>query len=141
MCDFSLNHAKSRPAQVADKLVTKDFGRGTLGFAHVSEADKPYEECTAVCVLPGTEIAFDKPVAIRNGWYGTINMVECQTARFRQIDKETLHAHHDALEFATGEVVKLTILHQGQEATILQLPAQPKNEQEAKEQERLEVVA
>ena len=141
MCDFSLMHAKSRPAEVADKLVTKDFGRGTLGFAHASEADTLSTDATAVCVLPGTEIAFDSPVAVRNGWYGTINKIECLTARFRQTDTDQTHTHHDALEFATGEVIKLTTLHQGQTATVLQLPAQPKNEQEAKDQERLEVVA
>jgi hypothetical protein len=27
MCDFSLQHAKSRPAVVADKLVSHNFGR------------------------------------------------------------------------------------------------------------------
>ena len=70
MCDFSLMHNKSRPAQVADKLVTKDFGSGTHGFADVSEVDTPGRESTAVCVLPGTELAFDKPVAVRNGWFG-----------------------------------------------------------------------
>ena len=142
MCDFSLMHAKSRPAEVADKLVTKDFGRGTWGFAPASDADKPADESIAVCVLPGTEIAFDKPVEIRSGWFGSsTNKLECQTARFRQVDTESPCTHHDALEFATGEVIKLTTLHQGQTATVLQLPAKPKNEQEAKEQERLEVVA
>lgn len=141
MCDFSLQHNKSRPAQVADKLITKDFGRGTLGFADVSEADALSTDATAVCVLPGTEIAFDKPVAIRSGWFGNVNVIETLTARFRQIDKDCAHTHHDALEFATGEIVKLTLLHQGQTATVLQLPAAPKNEQEAKEQERLEIVA
>ena len=139
MCDFSLMHAKSRPAEVADKLVTKDFGRGTTGFAPALDADKPADESIAVCVLPGTEIAFDKPVEIRSGY--SINKLECQTARFRQIDTESAHKHHDALEFATGEIIKLTTLHQGQTATVLQLPAKPKNEQEAKEQERLEIVA
>ena len=141
MCDFSLNAHKSRPAQVADKLITKDFGRGTRGFTDVSEADTPGLESTAVCVLPGTEIAFDKPVAVRNGWFGTVTQVECLTARFRQIDKDEKMTHHDALEFATGEVIKLTILEAGQKATVLQLPAAPKNEKEAEEQTRLQIVA
>jgi hypothetical protein len=141
MCDFSLMHAKSRPAKVADRLTTKDFGRGTTGFCDISETDTPCSDATAVCVLPGTEIVFDKAVAVRSGWYWSINKVDCRTARFRQIDTSSKHAHHDALEFATGEIVKLTTLHQGQNATVLQLPAAPKNEVEAQEQKRLEIVA
>ena len=35
--------------------------------------------------------------------------------------------HHDALEFPDGRNVLLTRLDEGQEATVLQLPAQPTN--------------
>ena len=35
MCDFSLHSVRSRPAKVGDKLVTRDFGTGTRGFADV----------------------------------------------------------------------------------------------------------
>jgi len=44
MCDFSLQAVRSRPAKVGDKLVTRDFGTGTRGFA---AADDPG---LAVCV-------------------------------------------------------------------------------------------
>ena len=30
MCDYSLEHVKSRPAKVGDKLTTRDFGRVTV---------------------------------------------------------------------------------------------------------------
>ena len=33
--------------------------------------------------------------------------------------------HHDALEFPNGEFVLLTFLAEGQQATVLQLPAAP----------------
>ena len=33
------------------------------------------------------------------------------------------HAHHDALEFPDGQIVKVTRLVAGQTATVLQLPA------------------
>src|SRR4030081_295320 len=56
MCDFSLQSVRSRPAKVGDKLVTRDFGTGTRGFASVTDAS------TAVCVLPGTELAFASEV-------------------------------------------------------------------------------
>jgi hypothetical protein len=35
-------------------------------------------------------------------------------------------AHHDALEFPDGQIVPLTFLCEGQQATVLQLPAEPK---------------
>jgi hypothetical protein len=52
MCDYSLHHVKSRPAKVGDKLRTVNFNTGTRGFA------APEDSTTAVCVLPGTELAF-----------------------------------------------------------------------------------
>jgi predicted Abi (CAAX) family protease len=56
MCDYSLQSVRSRPAKIGDKLVTKDFGTGTSGFASVTDAS------TAVCVLAGTELAFASEV-------------------------------------------------------------------------------
>ena len=52
MCDFSLQSVRSRPAKVGDKLVTRDFGTGTRGFADVDDLGM------AVCLMPGTELAF-----------------------------------------------------------------------------------
>ena len=42
--------------------------------------------------------------------------------------------HHDALEFPDGRIVLLTRLSEGQEATVLQLPAQPASAAEANAQ-------
>jgi hypothetical protein len=134
MCDYSLTNVKSRPAQVSDRLVTKSFGTGTTGFACVNDLD------TAVCVLPGTEIAFDLPFQTRE-WSGMFSHRTFGTvAIFRQINKESPCAHHDALETPQGEKVLLTGLREGQHAVVLQLPAAPKNEVEASEQERLAIV-
>jgi hypothetical protein len=47
-----------------------------------------------------------------------------RTAIFRQVNKEKPAAHHDALEFPDGRIELLTILCEGQAATVLQLPAQ-----------------
>src|SRR6266480_3822414 len=52
--------------------------------------------------------------------------VNFRTAIFRQINKDVPRLHHDALEFPDGSCVLLTELREGQEATVLQLPAQPK---------------
>ena len=57
MCDYSLHNVATRPAQIEDKLITTRFSNSiTRGFAAVGE---PH---VAVCLLPGTEIAFDKNV-------------------------------------------------------------------------------
>ena len=45
--------------------------------------------------------------------------------------------HHDALEFPDGTIVLLTDLREGQQATVLQLPAQPKTPVEAQAQTRV----
>jgi hypothetical protein len=132
MCDFSLQHAKSRPAVVADKLVTHNFGRGTTGF---KGADDPIGDATAVCVMPGTEIAFDQ--VPKAGF--AANPID-RVARFRQVNKDQPSAHHDALEFPDGQVILLTLIEEGQRATVLQLPAAPKTAAEEKDQQRLAVV-
>src|SRR6516162_398575 len=41
------------------------------------------------------------------------------TAIFRQVNKQRVAAHHDALEFADGQIVLLTLLAEGQQATVL----------------------
>ena len=56
MCDYSLQHVKSRPAKIGDQLTTRDFGLGTRGFA--ASEDKN----VAVCVHPGTELSFANEV-------------------------------------------------------------------------------
>ena len=122
MCDYSLQHVKSRPAKVGDKLTTRDFGTGTRGFAASEDAG------VAVCVLPGTELSFAGEVASMPigplGWRK--NVFNHRTAIFRQINKEKAMAHHDALEFPDGQIVLLTLIGEGQQATVLQLPAEPK---------------
>ena len=58
MCDYSLQSVRSRPAKVGDKLTTHDFDTGTRGFAAAEDA------AVAVCVLPGTELAFSSRVTV-----------------------------------------------------------------------------
>src|SRR6266566_850667 len=117
MCDYSLHSVKSRPAKVGDKLTTRDFGTGTRGFA-ASE-----DPSVAVCVLPGTELALAhevKRLPTRLWPWHDDSAIEYKTAIFRQINKDKVAAHHDALEFPDGQIVLLTCLREGQEATVLQ---------------------
>ena len=132
MCDYSLHSIKSRPAKVGDKLTTRDFGTGTVGFAASEDAT------VAVCVLPGTELAFADKVKRLPArlWAWHDQETKHTTAIFRQINKEKIAAHHDALEFPDGQIVLLTFLSEGQQATVLQLPAEPKTAVEAEAQRR-----
>ncbi|MGA8949303.1 MAG: hypothetical protein WBE99_09225 [Xanthobacteraceae bacterium] len=133
MCDYSLQNVSSRPAKVGDRLTSRDFGTGTRGFCAVEDAGM------AVCVLPGTELSFAREVACRQTglfpWRA--RLINYKTAIFRQINTHKLAAHHDALEFPDGWMVLLTLLAEGQEATVLQLPAQPKTAIEAAAQKRV----
>ena len=121
MCDYSLHHVATRPAQIEDKLVTTKFRNSiTRGFAAV---DEPH---VAVCLLPGTEIAFDENVECESRFgIGILpnKKIGQRLARFRQINTDNAMAHHDALEFPDGQVVLLTRLPEGHRATVLQLPA------------------
>jgi hypothetical protein len=137
MCDYSLHNVKSRPAKVGDKLTTRDFGTGTRGF---SASEDP---SVVVCVRPGTELSFAEEVTflatgLAGWWHKVINH---KTAIFRQVNKERVVGHHDALEFPDGRIVLLTFLDEGQQATVLQLPAEPKTDIEAEAQRRVTYVS
>jgi hypothetical protein len=133
MCDYSLHNVKSRPAKVGDKLTTRYFGTGTRGFAASEDMN------VAVCVRPGTELSFAREVScIPTGllaWRDKV--INHRTAIFRQINKEKAAVHHDALEFPDGQIVLLTFLCEGQQATVLQLPAEPNTVIESETQRRV----
>jgi hypothetical protein len=130
MCDYSLHGVANRPAKVGDKLVSTNFVNSfTRGFTEVGEPK------VAVCLMPGTELAFDRDVEVdhifrrilpRFGFGKTGQRV----ARFRQINMDRPDTHHDALEFPNGKVVLVTRLCAGQKATVLQLPATVKGAHE-----------
>jgi hypothetical protein len=119
MCDYSLDLVASRPAKVGDKLVTTKFQDSmTRGFAAIEEPN------VAVCLLPGTEIAFENEVEYERFFVLRPNIkLGTKVARFRQINVGRPMVHHDALEFPDGEIVLLTRMCEGQHATVLQLPA------------------
>lgn len=120
MCDYSLHNVKSRRAKIGDQLTTRDFGYGTRGFAAPEDAN------TAVCLLPGTELSFASEIKVLSWLSWRDKKIPYTTAIFRQINKGKVSVHHDALEFPDGQTLLLTLLSEGQRATILQLPAEPK---------------
>jgi hypothetical protein len=118
MCDYSLHSVATRPAAVSDKIVSARFAyTATRGFAAV-------EDCNvAVCLRPGTELAFDRDVEIESV-FGTspARSLPHRVARFRQVDIDRPTVHHDALEFPDGFIVLVTNLAEGQRATVIQMP-------------------
>ncbi len=123
MCDYSLHAVATRPAELGDKLRTTSFANCfTRGFAAEGEPN------VAVCLKPGTELAFERDVEIDHGFgrllpslgFGRTGQ---RLARFRQINGDRLDTHHDALELPNGRIVLLTRLCEGQVASVLQLPA------------------
>jgi hypothetical protein len=131
MCDYSLHHIATRPARIEDKLVATKFPNSiTRGFAAAGE---PH---VAVCLLPGTEIAFDENVECEPSFgIGILpnKKIGQRLARFRQINMDNAVTHHDALEFPDGQVVLVTRLCEGQRATVLQLPAAARPEAREKQ--------
>jgi hypothetical protein len=120
---YSLHAVASRPAKVGDRLVSTKFTNCiTRGFAAIGEPT------VAVCLLPGTELAFEQEVAsnhflgrllprLRFGKLGT------KVARFCHLNAAKPDVHHDALELPNGQIVLVTRLRSGQRARVLQLPA------------------
>ncbi len=123
MCDYSLHAVETRPAKVGDKLVSTSFlNCFTRGFASLGEPQ------VAVCLRPGTELAFERDVEIDHGFGRLLpslgfGRIQERVACVRKINQEHNDAHHDALEFPSGRMVLVTRLCEGQVATVLQLPA------------------
>jgi hypothetical protein len=136
MCDYSLQKIASRPAQVGDRLTTHNFGTGTGGFAAREDSS------VAVCLVPGTELAFvdDMTIPVPGLIWTRLAKLGHKTAIFRQINKDVPNTHHDALELPDGKMILLTQLSEGQQAEVLQLPAQPTSDAQIQDQKRAEFV-
>lgn len=129
MCDYSLQHLASRPAKVGDNLVTTRFGQGlTGGFCSVGDPR------VAVCVQPGTELAFEREIESQAAFrLFQPRKLGASVARFRRVNEGVPHMHHDALELPGGQTLLLTSLREGQQATVIQLPATERQQQPAPE--------
>ena len=72
-----------------------------------------------MCAVDSHREVMCQPIGIF-GWRDKV--IRYKTAIFRQINKEKVAAHHDALEFPDGQITLLTCVREGQQATVLQLP-------------------
>jgi hypothetical protein len=139
MCDCNLHFVTWRPAKAGEKLVTTVFRKSiTRAFAAVEDPN------VAVCLLSGTELAFDNNVQYDRSF----NLfrkasVDHRVARYRQVNIHDRNMRHGALEFPDGQIVLVARLVLGQTATVLQLPAckhhhgSPKNEDVAERSQSL----
>jgi hypothetical protein len=101
MCDHSLDFVASRPARIGDKLISTRFDNTiTREFAAVGEPN------VAVCVLLGTEIAYEQEVEYRHALLPNQKVAE-RLGRFRKVNMEQAFVHHDALEFPNGKIILL----------------------------------
>ena len=117
MCDYSLRAVSSRPAEVGETLITTTFrGTSTRGFASESDPN------TAVCMLPGTELAFAENVRYDSRWIWP-KTLDFRVGKFGVVDPHIADRHHDAVEFPDGTFVLVTQLCEGQRVSVLQLPA------------------
>jgi hypothetical protein len=122
MCDYSLHAVASRRAKIGERLVSTSFrGTSTRGF---SVKDEP---AVAICLLPGTELAFEQDVRYNRNWLSTKN-TGFRVAQFCVIQPKALEQHHDALLFPDGTIVLVNLLSEGQYARVLQLPATARGE-------------
>ena len=129
MCDFSCSPLGRAPQRSATSLQLEISGPARAGSPHPKILRRP-----SAFFL--TELAFSKEVALTTAGTGELTIGQT-VAIFRQINKEQPRAHHDALEFPDGRIVLLTMLCDGQEAAILQLPAQPTTAAEEEAQKRV----
>lgn len=119
MCDYSLKAEKTVDAKQGQKLITTRFPGGSIGFA-----DYKGEAGTAVCLRPGTEVAFAEPV--RDAGFRYEHPIEYgTTAKFVQRNVGQDYMHHDYLEFPNGTELPVAALADFQRAEVLQLPADP----------------
>ena len=131
MCDYSLHDVASRPAKVGDRLVSTQFPNAiTRGFSD------PSQPRVAVCLMPGTELAFEREIECDGSFrFLPTRKTTYRVARFRQVNVNRPAAHHDALEFPDGKIVLVTDLCEGQHVTVLQLPSTGHTTHEHKEGE------
>ena len=118
MCDYSLEHLASRPARNR-----RQVGYYKLQVLPHGRFLRRWRAEVAVCLRPGTELAFDREIRIPARFLLRSKKLGEMVARFRQVNIGCREMHHDALELPDGEIILVTRLCEGQTATVIQLPA------------------
>jgi len=122
MLDYRPSQCEVRCCEVGDKLTARgNFGTGTAGIC------RPEDATTAVCVR-GNELAFTgRSHARRRIPRLGRDRMTYQTAIFRQVNKDQIRGCIRRARISGWADRPLTELVEGQEATVMQLPAQPRH--------------
>jgi hypothetical protein len=75
----------------------------------------------AVCLQPGTELAFETNVRYRAAWFRS-HTVSFNVAKFCKLAPKNPIQHHDALALPDGSTVLVNTLVRGQRVQVLQMP-------------------
>lgn len=101
MCDYSLEHYRSRPAQLGEKYETHQFESRSIGFI------APGDPSTAICMAYDTKLRLEGIPERVQRFHG-VSAIENVT--FTRLDNGP---HHDGVRFANGREVTLQELGSG----------------------------
>jgi hypothetical protein len=101
MCDYSLEHYRSRPAQLGEKYETHQFESRSIGFI------APGDASTAICMACDTKLRLEGiPELIQRRLRVSAN----ENVTFTRMETGP---HHDGVHFANGAEVTLQELGPG----------------------------
>lgn len=105
MCDYSLEHYASRPAQAGEDLSVTRMGSGCVGLKVAGETD-----CVA-CVTEGTILRAQIP-SLDFGF-------SIEDVMVTKVHPGVMHTYHDAVRTETGDIVTFQHLRIGTTARVL----------------------
>jgi hypothetical protein len=113
MCDYSLEHYQSRPAEQGEEYVTNRFISGSIGFV------APGDPSTAVCMACDMRLAIsDLPEKLRTRF----GLDEHEVVTFTRLDSGL---YRDGVRFANGTALTLQDLGTGIKARLVDALAKP----------------
>ena len=101
MCDYSLEHYRSRPAQLGEKYKTHQFESRSIGFI------APGDAATAICMACDTKLRLE---GIPQRLQGRLGVSASEHVTFTCLEAGP---HHDGVRFANGAEVTLQELGPG----------------------------
>jgi hypothetical protein len=101
MCDYSLEHYRSRPAQLGEKYETHQFESRSIGFI------APGDAATAICMACDTKLRL---VGIPEMLQRRLGISATENVTFTRLEAGP---HHDGVRFANGAEVTLQELGPG----------------------------
>lgn len=100
MCDYSLESVRNRPARVGEKLTTRRFPSGSVGFTAAGDVGCS----TAVCLMEDTRITLENvPAELQR----ELGVAEKATVTFFRTDPQTSVGYRDSIRFPNGKEITL----------------------------------